>query len=256
MSTSNIIYEQPLNEHIRFCLRLEHLFAQVAYHLPKESEWDTRAALTAILEILSISDRPDLKNKLCQALSQCNTSLSQLENAPNINRQKLFATISEFDTQIDALRNSQKRIGQDLRENEFLNAIQQRLYTPAGTCCFSAPAFYLWLQKPPEMRKHYLEGWFKHFEQLQKIIDLLLKLARESTSLKMTTTQNNFYQANLDPQLSYQMIRIAIPKTLQLFPEISVGRHRLTIHFFKLTELGKSTQIQNDINFELACCKL
>jgi cell division protein ZapD len=59
-----VIYEQPVNEHVRVCLRLEQLFNQTLHWMRGTSAWDSRAAISALLEILNVLDRPDLKAKL------------------------------------------------------------------------------------------------------------------------------------------------------------------------------------------------
>ena len=51
---SFIIYEQPLNEHMRVCLRLEHLFTQLHYGLDGAHALDSRSALAALVEILNL----------------------------------------------------------------------------------------------------------------------------------------------------------------------------------------------------------
>lgn len=256
MINETIIYEQPLNEQIRLCLRLEHLFEQAHYYLPRTSSWDLRQTLNAILEILHIADRPDLKNKLGQALNQYASSLTQLEKLPDIDKQKLHNMLKQIDQLIDEIRINTQKTGQELRENEFLMAIQQRLYTPAGTCSFSLPAYHLWLHQDSAILKQQLSNWLDSFKQLRTIINLMLKLTRESSSFKNTKAIGGFYQSNLEPSIQHQMIRISIASENRLFPEISVGRHRLAIHFFTLDINGRAAQTPNDIIFALACCKL
>ncbi|EKE01031.1 MAG: hypothetical protein ACD_21C00238G0001 [uncultured bacterium] len=256
MKNETIIYEQPLNEQIRICLRLEFLFEQVHYHLASESSWDLRQALNSILEILHIADRPDLKNKLGQALNQYASSLIQLEKLPDIDKQKLHDTLKQIDKLIDELRANTQKTGQALRENEFLMAIQQRLYTPAGACGFSLPSYHLWLHQDTKILKEQLLNWLDSFKQLQAIADLMLKLTRESASFKNTKAIGGFYQSNLEPSAQHQMIRISIKSEKLLFPEISVGRHRLAVHFFTLDINGRAAQTPDDIVFELACCRL
>lgn len=251
-----IIYEQPLNEQIRLCLRLEYLFDQTKHYLAKESIWDLHQTLKILLEILQTVDRPDIKNKFYQTLNQYAHLLSQLEKLQGIDQEKLSATLHQIDNLVDALHVSQKKIGQELRENEFLNSIQQRLYTPAGTCCFSLPSYHLWLhQKAPLIHQQLLD-WLGHFTQLQEIVSLILKLIRESTPFKKVSALGGFYQNNLDQNIAYQMIRTKLTADENLFPEISVGRYRLAIHFFTITIDGKTSQTSNDVPFELACCKM
>lgn len=249
-------YEQPLNEHIRICLRLEYLFKQVAHHIDLESSWDSRVALNAILDILTFVDRPDLKNKLGQLLNQYLVALVQLEQMANSNKPKVQRAIENLNRAIDLLHAMQGKIGQELRENEFLTAIQQRSTMPAGTCSSNLPVYHLWLQQPASIRSQHLKLWFNSFVQLQQVVITVLKLTRESTSPQPRSAKAGFYQENLDPTIPYQMVRIEIPVDAKLFPEISVGRYLLTMHFFELNHLGKAIQTKKDVDFKIACCKL
>ena len=256
MTHETIIYEQPLNEQIRFCLRLEYLFARGNHHLSSKSPWDLHQTLNTILEILHITDRPNLKNKLGQVLTQYTSSLIQLKKLPAVDKQKLHTTLKKINTLIDNLRTNTQKIGQELRENEFLVAIQQRLYTPAGTCNFNLPAYYLWLQQDTTTLKNQLSIWLNSFRQLQEITSLMLKLIRESSPFKKVRANGGFYQNNLEANIHHQMIRIRLVLEKLLFPETSIGRHRLAIHFFTIDLNGRTAQTPNDVTFELACCKI
>lgn len=257
MQNDNFItYEQPLNEHIRLCQRLEYLFQQTHHHIGLESTWDSEAALTTIFNILNVIDRPDLKNKLAQSLNQYAANLAQLENLPDINKQRLSRILEQLQNTIDLLHSLHGKIGQELRENDFLMALQQRILTPAGACNFNAPAYYLWLQQPPEFRQKKLIEWFEPFKGLEIVINLLIKLTRSSVKPQDEIAHAGFYQTNLDPNLAYQMIRIFVPRDFLVFPEISVGRHRVTIHFLELNLETKSSQTTKDVPFKIAFCKL
>ena len=251
-----VVFEQPLNEQMRLCLRLEHLFQQIEYHLDKDSLWDARTVVNVLFDILNVIDRPDLKNKLGQTLNQYIAVFTQLEENPQVNKQKLRKMVDQLNKAMDVLHAIQGRVGQVLRDNEFLVAIQQRLSTPAGTCCFSTPAYYLWLHLSSKARFKHLLQWCEPFEPLQKIINLLLRLTRDSTELKAKVAKSGFYQANLDPNITYQMVRIQLPLKYEMYPEISVGRHRLTIHFFEINPKGKANQTKKDVEFSLACSRL
>lgn len=252
----DIIYEQPLNEQIRLCLRLEYLFEQANHYINGESMWDSHQMLKIIIEIMQASDRPDIKNRFCQILNQYACILNQLTKLQNIDQDKLKDTLGQIDRLIDILRINQKKAGQELREDDFLNSIQQRLYTPAGTCCFSLPSYHLWLHQPNSLQRKQLKEWLGHFTQLEETISLILKLVREGTAFKEENAAGGFYKANLDPNTSYQMIRTKIPLEKNLYPEISVGRYRLAIHFFTINITGRAIQHPNDVSFELACCKM
>ena len=64
-----VIYEQPLNERIRTFLRLEHLFDKEDHFLAHISEWDSRASLSLLLDIIDMLARSDIKTELIKAPS-------------------------------------------------------------------------------------------------------------------------------------------------------------------------------------------
>ncbi len=143
MQDANIIFEQPLNEYIRVCLRVEYLFGRVEQTIRGESSGESRVAMEAMLEILNVIDRPDLKNKITKALSQHAGVLTQLEQKPNVDRDKLQSILVELDQLVDSLYHLPDKIGQRLRTNSFLTTIRQHMANPGGANPFSTPAYYL-----------------------------------------------------------------------------------------------------------------
>lgn len=259
MATANIIYEQPLNEQIRLCLRLEYLFQKAKHYLDEDSHWGSRIALETIIEILTAVDRPDIKTKLSKTLGLYAASLNHLmamRLPPDVDEKKLRRILEQLNKRIENLHTSSGKIGQNLRENEFISAIAQRMTTVAGTSPHNIFDYYTWLQQPLKMRIQNLEEWFTSFSGLKAAITLLLKLTRESAIFESTHVNDGFYQANLDPKAEYQMIRISLPYDTQIYPEVSVGRYRLSIHFYQLNIAGRASQINEPIDFGLACCKI
>lgn len=258
MQDEIIIYEQPLNEHIRVCLRLEHLLQQILINVENASEWGSRFAIVSLLETLNVIDRPDLKTKLTKALTQHATTLTQLEVLPQVDGTKLRNVLSELDRLIDGLYATQGKIGQNLRNNEFLNSIRQHLYNPGGAVNFSNPAFQLWLQKPAVNRIADLKVWLKEFDQVREVVDLLLTLTRQSNMPVEKYADKGFYQQSLDPNTSCEMVRVSVPVNANVFPVISVGRHRLSVHFSEPNwhDQGRCKQCDYNVKFKLTCCAI
>lgn len=260
MTKHAITFEQPLNEHIRVCLRLEHLFDYLEHNLRDLSAWGSRAVMTTLLEILNVIDRPDLKTKLVKALTNHAVALNHLERFPQVDIKKLKGLIEDLDKLIDSLHATQGKIGQGLRENEFIRTIRQHSLNPGGACNFSTPAYYLWLEQAPEFRQAHLQAWLTNINQLRHIVQLLLQLTRNSSNSVWHVAQNGFYQQALDPKIDCQMIRVTVaaPPTHhpQVYPEISVGRHRLSIYFHipNFLDFGRSQKAAEDIEFKLTCC--
>lgn len=256
MQRTNITFEQPLNEYIRICLRVEHLLKRIEATILGETEIESRTALENMLEVINVIDRPDLKSKIIKALSQHAAMLTQLEQKPNVDHDKLQSTLLELDQLVDSLHNLPDKIREQIRTNSFLNTIRQYMANPGGACPFSTPAYYLWLSQPAHIRICDLLGWFSAFENLKSAVQLLLQLTRSSTSPKLLVAEQGFYQCSLDPKLTFQLVRISVQSQLHVYPEISVGRHRLIVRFVKLNvhDQGQGGQRVGDTDFELTCC--
>src|SRR5215204_4157575 len=123
----SLLYEQPLNELIRLCLRFESLFKQIDYYLQCEGRYDSKNALVAILEILNIADRADLKSSISKEFSRHLTNFHRLKPLPNIDQQQLNTILDELTTAVGELNGLQGKLGQKLRENEFLMSVRLQL---------------------------------------------------------------------------------------------------------------------------------
>jgi cell division protein ZapD len=258
MQDEIITYEQPLNEHIRVCLRLEHLFQQILFNLDNTNEWNSRIAILALLETVNVIDRPDLKTKLTKALTQHAATLTQLEILPQVDGAKLRSILTELDRLIDQLYATQGKMGQNLRNNEFLNTIRQHLYNPGGVVNFSNPAFQLWIHQPATNRISDMKIWLKEFDQVRDVVNILLQLTRQSSLPIEKYADKGFYQQSLSPNATCEMVRVTLPINANLYPEISVGRHRLSIRLLEPNchELARSKQCDYNVKFKLTCCLL
>ena len=253
--TEKVLYEQPLNERIRTFLRLEYLFKQAAYHLKRNSEWDSRATLQCILEILAIFDNTNLKSEVFKELERHSINLKRHELNPDIDHSQLTTLLEDIQQKMDAMHQINGQIAGDLKKSEFLISIRQRSAIPGGTCDFDLPAYHYWLQQPAADRSRDLAVFLNHFDHIGQAIQLIMTLIRNSTPMKPMLATAGVYQRTFDPNLPFQMVRIALPKGLPCFAELSGGRHRFTARFMQFSSLkGRATQSDQDIEFELACC--
>lgn len=252
----NVIFELPLNDHIRICLRLEQLFYQIKHHIDSPTETGSDIALTALLKALDVADRPDLKSKLSQALSQHLHLLNQFENSPKVNQTRLKNILEDLNRHINNLHLNRARIGESLRSNEFLNQIRLQLGIPGGICTYKTPAYLLWIKRPAIERIKDLKMWNASLQELSAMIHLLLKLTRESAGTQKMNAEKGFYQQNLDPNAPCPMIRVLLPLHSGLYPEISAGKHRFTIRFLNpnFHDSGRPIQTLANVSFELSCC--
>jgi cell division protein ZapD len=254
MTTQSILYEQPVNELIRVCLRLEQLLQQGHDTMRGATIWDSRDSMMIIHDVLNILDRPDLRTKLTKEFVRYLANLTRLESVEHIDQKRLSTTIIEVENVLDSLHATNGRFAQELRDNDFLNSIRQHLSNPGGASSFDVPAFHYWLQQPINERNALFHQWFAYFDQINSAISLMLRLIRQSSSAQLQTAHQGFYQTNLDPTQAVQLIRISVPTTTAVFPEISVGRHGVSLRFYSPTLKERAVLYKHDVVFKLSCC--
>lgn len=253
---NTIIYEQPLNEIVRVCLRLEQLFTQVDHQVSDTSVLGTRNLVSLIINILQLLDRPDLKAKLAKELSHQISLLQRLESTPEIDQSKLRTILKQLDELNRCFIDSSGKIGQPLREIELLNNLRLHLASAGGGCSFDIPVYHYWLHQPVEKRKDTINSWLNEFNNIRLASSLLLQLTREGSKIHVKTAEQGFYQELLDPQINLRLIRVTIPNDVPAYPEVSVGRHFLSIRFFSPNIHDRPTQYMHNFEFRLSYCTL
>ncbi len=256
MIENTIIYEQPLNEIIRVCLRLEQLFFQLDHQLSDPSITGTRNVVSIIINILQLLDRPDLKAKLAKELMGQINLLIKLQNTPEVDFTKLQTILKQLEELSRNFIESSVKIGQPLREIELLNNLRLHLTSPGGGCSFDIPVFYYWLNQPASTRQATIQAWLAEFNNVRLATTLLLQLTREGSKIQKKSAENGFYQELLDPQTNLRLIRVIIPNTATTYPEISIGRHFLSIRFYSPSIHERPTQHMHNLEFWLSYCTL
>jgi cell division protein ZapD len=251
-----IAFEHPLNERVRFYLRLEFLFSEFAHHCHDESAWGLRACLHVLLDLLSVMGRTDLRSELLKGLSEQRARLTRLGQRPDVNRERLDEVLRALAAALEDLQNmSGAPPALMLRENEFLFAIFNRSGIPGGACGFDLPAYHRWLARPYAQSRRDLDGWFARLAPIERAIALDLRLLRESTGPEDHVAEGGvFLQV---PQSVCQLIRVLVPAGADVYPEISAGRHRVALRFMRLGDVNtRNVQAVGSIPFRLQCCGL
>ncbi|TAK79234.1 MAG: cell division protein ZapD [Gammaproteobacteria bacterium] len=249
-----IIYEQPLNEVIRVCLRLEQLFQQIDHQLSDTSELGTRNVTAFIINVLHLLDRPDLKAKLAKELSHHHANLMRFDNSPEIDKEKLHHITQQLDEHARSLIDSSGKIGHRLRDIELLNMLRMHLASPGGGCSFDIPLYHYWLQQPPDVRMVTVNDWLSEFAQIKTVVLLILDLVRKNAKVENKTAVHGFHQELLDPQWNLRMIRIGLAPNLPTYPEISIGRHFFSVRYFIPDIERRAVQYTENLSFWVAYC--
>jgi cell division protein ZapD len=250
-----ITYEYPLNERIRTLLRLEDLFERGRYFVDKSEPLEHHAALLTLFEILEVAGRADLKSDLLQELERQKQMLVTFRNNPQIAEEVLNQLIRDIERTSQALFGMTGRIGQHLRENEWLMSIKQRTAIPGGACEFDLPSYHYWLHRESSARASDLAAWMNPLLPLRDGSTIVLRLLREGGKPTQLLAHQGMFSQTLGGKMS-QLVRIRLPRDSQFIPEISANRYALNIRFTMFGNDPRPRVSESNVEFELTFCNL
>lgn len=250
-----IVYDHPLSERVRTLLRLEDLFERINYFVGKLDGEEHHVALLLIFEILEVASRADLKSDLLQELERQKQVLEALRDNPDISEEALENVLWQIDQCSSRLFQASGKVGQELRENEWLMSIKQRTAIPGGVCEFDLPSYHYWLQQETEVRRHDLQQWLAPFLPTRDAIGIVLRLLRESGKTTTQIAHQGVYQQMMAGRMA-QMLRIGLSGDYACIPEISANKYALNIRFTTQEGMQRPKASETDVEFELTFCNL
>jgi cell division protein ZapD len=253
---SVIRYEHPLNERVRTLMRLEDLFARARHFAMQGTAPEHHAALIALFEITDVAARADLKTDLLQELERQRQLLGPLRGNPQIDSGALDGLLAEIDAVSSQLLAQTGKVGQHLRDNEWLMMIKQRTAIPGGVCEFDLPAYHYWLQGSGQSRQRDLANWLEPFAPIDAGAAIVLRLLRENGRVSRHTAYHGVFQLMLTTTKVAQLLRLQLAKDLPCVPEISANKYALNIRFLGLSGMDRGSVYPGDVEFELTFCNL
>jgi cell division protein ZapD len=251
-----ITYEYPLNERIRTLLRLEDLFDRSRHFIARSDPQDHHMALLTLFEIMEVASRADLKSDLLQELERQKQVLSSFRNNPEVAEQALSGVLREIEQSAGALFAMTGKIGQYLRENDWLMSIKQRTGIPGGACEFDLPSYHYWLHRPAEQRTGQLARWTSPLYPVRDGTAIILRFLRESGKAQSLHAAQGMFQQMLGGRTA-QMLRLRLDSSMPCVPEISANKYVLNIRFMaQNSDDNRPRTADWDVRFELTFCNL
>ena len=247
-----IHYEYPLNERVRMLLRLEDLFDRYGGYIAGTSGLMHHAALHTLFEIAEIAGRTDLKSDLLQELERQRTLLAGLMGNPGVETAALRKVLEDIDGARSGIHAISGRVGQHLKDDDWLNVIRQRAIIPGGLCEFDVPSYHHWLHRPPEERRGHLVAWVEPMAPVRISIGIVLRLLREGSRPQQQHSSNGSFQQMLEGRVVH-MLRIGLEDGLPCVPEISANKYMLNIRFVSAGP-GQPKICAEGVDFELTFC--
>lgn len=253
------VFEQPLNERFRLMLRVEQLFERIEHHLAQDGYWDTHAALQALLELVQTVSRGDAKRELIKELDRQRAALARYDELPAVDRSRLSAILAEHERLLDGLHRNTGALGEEFRNNDLLVQLQQRATAGGRPGMLELPSYQEWLQRPAAERHDTIRRWLDPMASARGAIERALAMVRDAGEWHELVASGGFFEQPLDQGGSIQLLRVRLDsgRAQHEFPEISAGRQRFTIRFFRQgSPAERSSQPGSDVHFELAFCGL
>jgi cell division protein ZapD len=250
-----ITYEYPLNERIRTLLRLEDLFDKVLHFSLSDSAYEHHTALLTLFETLEVAGRADLKVDLVQELERQRQTLLSFRDNPHISEEALSGALYEIEQASSALLAMAGRIGQYLRESEWLMAIRSRTAIPGGVCEFDLPSYHYWLNRNAEKRRHDLESWIAPMLPIREGLTIILRLLRDSGKVESHVAKHGSYQIMMTGRHA-QLVQVRLNQDITVLPEISANKYAFNIRYVAPDVISRPRQCEQDIPFDLIFCSL
>lgn len=250
-----IQYEYPLSERIRTLLRLEDLFDRYDAYAASTGPHAHHAALLTLFELAEVAARADLKSDLMHELERQKTVLTALRGNPQVENTMLGKVLTAIELALQGLQRMPLKIGQHLRDDEWLMTIKQRAAIPGGMCEFDLPAYHYWLHQPAEVRAQQLQHWLDPYQTIRNAVDVVLGLLRDSGQPELQLSENGSYQRMMESR-NPQLIRVTLVDSLPCVPEISANKYMLNIRFVQVGAAQMRACTDQPVHFDLTFCAL
>ena len=254
MQHSLLIYEQPVTSIMQLCLQLEHAFTKINHYATSTQFYDSQTTLENLLQLLTLLDQADCKPQLIQATQRHIQRLSLLHKTPQVDTTKLNEVLNELTQSETFLHQCPGRLSQRLHTNPLVEDIMQLQHHTQVTAAYQLPNYSYWQHQPAGVRTNDIKLWISSIEPIYKTIALLLRLTRHHAIAHVKTANAGLYRDSMNEKAPYQLIRVAIPKDMTVYPNIHIGQRCLLIRFMKYHPAQEATQTNDDITFELIAC--
>lgn len=252
---SLIIYEYPLHERIRTWLRLEDLFDKALFFIRANDHRSHHGALLAIFELVDVMSRQELKSELLQELERQRVSLDGLRTHAAVDHGRLDEILARVASSSSELHAMSRKLGQDVRENEWLMGIKSRASIPGGVCSFDLPSYHYWLNASPDERRQDLLEWLAPSLPIRSSVEVVLTLLREGGNVSHQMANSGLFQLMLGGR-SAHLLRVGVDGSLPCAPEASANKYAVNLRFTVVDKNQKPRTCEQDVPFELTFCSL
>ena len=194
----SIIFEQPVGEAVRFCLRIEQLDKTLEQCMALSKEpMICHSATLNILYILQIISRTDFKSKITQIMNYYQNMMLTYKKQEGVNLEAIDNYIETIDQSLAIMHHSQQNLGMNLLTNPILQSVNQHIYSNGGPSLHQVPAYLSWLNMTAEDRDHDLKSWYREIKSIIHIAKIVIELVRSHSKKTHQIAYRGFFSEEL-----------------------------------------------------------
>ncbi len=253
MVRESLIFECPVDAKVRVFLRYEYLQKAVQNLMAhKGLELET---IKALQELSSLVSNSNTKNILLIALQNQADALQRFSEGEKADRKKTLE-------QMSLIGEAQEQVNEFFiprveQEHYLREAIKRRSGVAAGTCSFDFPVFSSWLHTSQGEKDQDIRSWYEPFKKLNAGISSSLSLTRQSGHFEAAYTEDGCFSKVFPVNRPLSMLRLQMQKKRALFPEFSVGKHRMHLYFREVSDYARQPKsTEQVVKFQLAMSSL
>jgi cell division protein ZapD len=166
---------------------------------------------------------------------------------------RLDAVLEQVGEALADLYAASGKLGQHIRDNDWLGGIKGRAGIPGGTCSFDLPSYHFWLNLPAQERNKDLVEWLAPLLPLRNGVDVVLRLLREGGHNSHQTAAQGLFQLMLGGRTAH-LLRLTVAAPCA--PEVSANKYAVNIRFMVPDRAQKPRPCDCDVEFDLTFCNL
>jgi len=245
------LYEEPVQEKIRKFIKIEFLLNKIYYFKDKDNKSENYVALLALCELYEILSRSDIKSELIREIETQNSYFQKIKEIPQADSRKLNSVLEKQSLLLKLIYNIESNYLDYLEHDILFKTILKNCFTQ-----LQPASIEFWLSRDILIRETQIDLWLEPLVFIKRSIDFILEVIRKSGRFEDRMAEKGFFIEKLDPKKNILLIRVTLTSDLYYYPQISVGKQRLTIMFMTKDDKNNLVPYQEDLNFILTTCAL
>ena len=236
------IYELPLNERLRTFMRIEFLYLRLNNFSNSKDHWQIRTTIHTLLEIYTILARTDVRREVLADLDRYIIQMQRFQSMPDADNEMVTNLLED----LNAIKEKMIQLGtgylNPLRDDDYISALLHRHTLPGGKAEFDMPRYKFWLEGDSKALNNDLNEWINVIKPICAGIERLMWIIRESSEPIGTVASSGQYNHQIGKTAQISLIRVFLDN-VNVYPEISGGRHMIAIRFLERNDDGRRLQV-------------